>query len=168
MKVFKSPRSYIIVAITITCAILLTFYFRTKFFKDAALSDEEIMSAFKGDYFEDFGLGGSRLSLRNDRSFMETDWYDTGFSFDEQGEFVVEHSQIRLTSKDWLRAQYLIPVRWGKRKYLVEVEMVSSFCEKVKDGPQFGDLQFFLIQKGNESMPVDGLPISPDGKPLCP
>lgn len=169
MRFFKSHRRYIIVVIAVTCIVLLTFHFHTELIKDTVLSDEEIMSTFKGNYFINFGLGGSQLSLGDDRLFMETIWRDTGppFSFDKQGEFIVEHSQIRLTSKDWVKARYFIPIRWGKRKYLIEAEKVSDFCERVKDGPQFGDLQFFLIQESNENMSVDGLPISPDGKPLC-
>jgi hypothetical protein len=169
MGLFKSVRTYVILAIMVAAISVVAFYFYAESKKSAVLSDDEILSAFTGEYFMNLLLGGSWLSLGPDKSFTKTVYLDVGPSyFDEDGEFTIEQGRIRLTSKGLKEVGYLIPIRWGQRKYLVEIERIASFCELAENGPQFGEWQIFLIQKGQENLPVEDFPILPDGELVCP
>src|SRR6185436_12407323 len=60
-------------------------------------------------------------------------------------------------------ASDLIPIPWGKRRYLVPADEMVGFCNHVNDGtePRDGIHGSELLRRGDEKKPVSGLPKVP-------
>jgi len=61
-------------------------------------------------------------------------------------------------------AEEFVPVAWGDRKYLIPVNDIVGFCNRVNDGfePREGMHGFYLLRDGDEKKDVKGLPSVPE------
>lgn len=58
----------------------------------------------------------------------------------------------------------LLPVRWGRRRYLISKDELKEFANRINQGgePRYDVPGFFLLRAGDEGVPADGFPVLPE------
>lgn len=139
------------------------------------LVDADILRQFAGTYVASTGLWGFRLIVDCDGTFHEGISTDTGNFFGQNGEVVVRNKEIILNGANAFGKMYVayLPVRWGERKYLIELDRIADFCKATQSTGRYreprGDPSYglYYLRDGDEKIEVTGFPISPSGKKLC-
>ena len=142
------------------------------------LSDENILPIFAGDYFQMKGHGSTKLTLRPDLTFtyfIHTD-IDVMYGMIFNGIAIIRNGQIQLLASDKddgdiFVPKYLVPIRWGNYKYLVEPDHISYFCEGIIAGEEPFPAGYSNHLRQNFGYPLSSVkapPILPNRKLACP
>lgn len=127
-----------------------------------------------GEYFYGDGLGVNVfLTLAPEHGFVFT-WHGCLGLYDlNYGQVIYENDAINLdftypNNREGFEgiAPKLLPVRWGKRHYLIPVDRILDFTNAINAGAEpnslFGGLSYsFLLKKGDEKKRVEGQPTLP-------
>lgn len=133
------------------------------------LSDSQITREFAGVYIYSTKYWIYSLVLNCDGTMIKSVETDTGGYFVDERKTIIRDGQILLESSTIV----YIPVRWGQRKYLIEEDRVTKFCEATQSTgflkePREGNVGFFYLRKGDFAIIATGIPILPSGEKLCP
>jgi len=130
-------------------------------------SPSSILKEFAGKYYKGDGLGlNLSLTMQPSGQFslvlsgcMGVYEQDAGTIELRDGIFIL-HTQAVGTGFD---KQQLLPIRWGERHYLIDVDRILTFCNDVNRGsePRNGPHGSNLLRDGDCSLPVTGLPDVP-------
>lgn len=58
----------------------------------------------------------------------------------------------------------LLPIRWGRRRYLIPRDKLKDFANRINQGgePRYDEPGFFLLRAGDEGIQADGFPDLPE------
>jgi hypothetical protein len=141
----------------------------------SVLGGNDLTREFAGNYIINTGYETIILVINCNNTFLgqytsHMRWWDYG-----EGTYFIQADQIHLISRpedDGYFNRVLIPVRWGLRKYLIELDRVDSFCEatvSTKFYKEPGDMpRLFYLRRGDEEIIATGDPILPSGEKVCP
>ena len=136
-----------------------------------------ITNELSGEY--EFNSGGYwffLLEIRSDKTFYMKVVPDFGGPFEDQGPYVVEDGKIRLMGNPdniFANKYSFVPVKWGARKYLIEDERISDFCESIvrtsgRQEPRTEVVGLFYLHKDDWKLSVTGEPVYLTGNKVCP
>ena len=138
---------------------------------------KEALAAVAGRYYLGDGLGvNCSLVIEPEGRFSFT-WRGCLGLYDENkgaaklinGKLILKPEQPNVREGFFGTATDFIPVRWGKRLYLVSRDDKKSFCEEVNQGrePRDNIHGSFYLRRGDEKIEVTGAPSVPkDWQPL--
>jgi len=127
--------------------------------------------AWAGEYSEGDGLGANlRLSLAPQAGIAGTltgclGLYDARAGSVEESPGVLKfHLDGRREQTPWSFPDELVPVRWGERRYLIPPADLMRFVNAIHRGfePRTDAMGMFLLARGDEKKPADGLPELPE------
>lgn len=130
---------------------------------------------WSAQYYEGDGLGENVIISLDENAGITATWYGCmGLYGANEGRIENEpsgrlsfHFQLPNGKPDegpiGIFPETVIPVRWGKRRYLVPEDRGIDFVNAMHHGfePRDGDWGTFLLARGDESKPVNGLPDLP-------
>lgn len=130
---------------------------------------------WSAQYYEGDGLGENMAISFDENAGVAATWYGClGLYGANEGRIENEptgrlsfHFQLPNGKSEGGRIgtfpETVIPVRWGKRRYLVPEDRGIDFVNAMHHGfePRDGGWGWFLLARGDESKPVNGLPDLP-------
>lgn len=135
--------------------------------REAAQFGEE---HWAGNYYEGDGMGANISLAIAPKAGFAYEWhgclglYDRNYGpvTDRDGVLLLE-SMLPNEEKGFRISDQLIPVRWGKRHYLIRPDKMLDFCNEVNTGsePRKGVHGMALLKRGDEKIDVNGLPEIP-------
>jgi hypothetical protein len=130
----------------------------------------ETIAALAGEYYHGDGLGmNMRLEIMPDGRFSFTWRGCLGLYAASDGRAKLVNGRLILKPENPSRedqfgvATEYIPVRWGKRRYLISRDQMKSFCNDVNLGsePRRGLHGLFYLRVGDQAQKVTGRPNVP-------
>jgi hypothetical protein len=112
------------------------------------------------------------LSINADSTFTLEAFEHTSPRSQYAGKVVVENYRFRLitSDKDFYEPSVFIPVKWGQRRYLINVDSVDSFCNYISQGWEPRDWETggpFYLKENHWEKPAGLFPMSLNGFSLC-
>ena len=124
-----------------------------------------------GDYYEGDGTGENVSFLIAPKHGYVFEWRGCLGSYDRNyGGVTVTNGRLQLSFTFTNKhkgfegiAEEFVPVRWGKRAYLVPTKEIVGFCNEVNSGsePRREPHGRYLLRRGDEKLPVTGYPAVP-------
>ena len=124
-----------------------------------------------GEYFAGDGLGVNPSIVIAPKAGFVFEWHGCMGLYDRNyGSVTWTNNCIRLNftfanNRKGFQgtAQEFIPVRWGKRRYLIPNDDIIGFCNNVNEGqePRESIRGFYLLRRGDEQIDVAGFPEVP-------
>jgi hypothetical protein len=112
------------------------------------------------------------LSINLNYTYSFKGYTDTLASWEKTGNFSISKGNLQLITNEYaiFEPHSLFLVRWGERRYLIDGERLSEFCEWIEKGWEPRDSLFgsFFLKSEDWKLPVDGHPESIRGVPVCP
>lgn len=106
------------------------------------------------------------LELAPVSGYVFTQYYDMGPSEEsERGYFHEKNGGLTARQSEEPEFQQgLLPIRWGRRRYLIPRDRLKEFANRINQGmePRYEPAGSFWLRAGDESIPADGLPDLPD------
>lgn len=124
-----------------------------------------------GEYYEGDGLGiNITLIMAAEAGFM-FEWHGCLGLYDRNyGSILETNGEVHLSfAYENVRkgfrgiAPAFVPVRWGSRHYLIPTDDITGFCNEINQGSEPRKISYgsYLLQLGDERLPVKGLPEIP-------
>ena len=106
------------------------------------------------------------LELAPESGYVFTRFYDFGPSEEsERGYFREKNGALAAPQSGEPQFQQgLLPIRWGRRRYLIPRDSLKDFANHINLGmePRYDLAGFFWLRAGDENIPADGFPDLPD------
>jgi hypothetical protein len=136
------------------------------------LPTEKALQEFSGEYYM-ASFWSWHLSIKSDKTFSLEIFTDTGSHLQYTGDVSVEGNrfQIIMSDSNSNKPSELVPIRWGQRKYIIDVDTVSDFCNDIEQGWEPRDDMIggpYYLRDGDWDRFVIWRPIQLDGHLLCP
>ncbi|HEY0660871.1 MAG TPA: hypothetical protein VGD21_06105 [Lysobacter sp.] len=138
--------------------------------------DEELKQLkghpWAGEYYQGDGLGANIVLSLAPQAGVSATWHGClGLYGANEGRIQAQptgHLEFKFNRSNAKQfggfPDEVVPVRWGERRYLIPSSQMLDFVNAVNQGfePRAGAMGRFLLARGDESKPVDGLPTLPD------
>lgn len=107
------------------------------------------------------------LELAPESGYVFARYYDFGPPFEETERGYFREKNGALAAPQSGEAEFqqgLLPIRWGRRRYLIPRGSLKDFANQINSGmePRYGEAGFFWLRAGDENLPADGFPDLPE------
>jgi len=134
--------------------------------------NQVVKDEFTGGYMRSDGLWVYRIALNADQTFHMEIVPDFGGPLEDDGYYVVDQGNIRLIGSPnniFANKFDLIPIKWDKRRYLIETALINNFCESVGHSKiRNNAIWIAYLHQDDRKLPAEGEPKFVDGRKVCP